>query len=220
MRDLMAMKESALKDSPMKNTLPQGVIELLDKFEEDVSNHPKKMDAVFFNIMRNVVVNCWHQNDYESEAMWKLYSDLNKGIAIETTAGALIDSVIDEKAERIFFSEVQYIDFDSAQIKAQDCVVNGTLGILLKRIAFKHEHEARLYFSPEKDYSDVEKSKPSAEYIKVDVRKLIHKVYISPYATEPFPSSVKCIMNKFGFTEDKVIVSKLLSPEENLLRIF
>lgn len=220
MRDLRAMKESALKNSPMKNTLPQVVIEKLEELEEDISNHPKRMDAVFFNIMRNVVVNCWHQNDYESEAMWKLYSDLSKGIAIETTAGSLIDSVVDEKSHRIFFSEVQYIDFDSPQIRPQDCVVNGTLGILLKRIAFKHENEARLYFSPEKDYADAEKSKPAAEYVKVDVKKLIHKVYISPYATEPFPSSVKCIMKKFGFPEDKVIVSKLLSPEDNLLRIF
>lgn len=34
-------------------------------------------------------VNCWHRNDGESEAMWRLYAEGGRGVAIETTSEAL-----------------------------------------------------------------------------------------------------------------------------------
>lgn len=219
-RNLNSVKEYSLKKLPKGHVLPKEYMDRFDQIEDEINNHPMKMDEIYFNLMRNAVVNCWHQNDYESEAMWKLYSDSNKGVAIETTAGDLIDSIVDDKKNRLFFSEVKYIDFESPEIKPGDCIVNGILGILLKRIAFRHENEARLFFLPEKNYTIPQDSIPRAENIKVDINKLIHKIYISPYASEPFPSSVHCIMKKFNFPEERIITSKLLSPEDKLLRIF
>ena len=37
-----------------------------------------------------ITINCWHLNDYESAAMWKLYGGVNKGIAIQSTFDRMI----------------------------------------------------------------------------------------------------------------------------------
>jgi len=37
-------------------------------------------------------VSCWHESEYESDAMWKLYSASGQGIAIESTVGQLRES--------------------------------------------------------------------------------------------------------------------------------
>jgi len=213
-------KSHALSHSPLSDELKaQAAIEFA-KIRADAESHAARMEKVYFNLMSCIVVNCWHQNDFESEAMWKLYSDSHKGIAIQTTAESLVESVIDSRASAIFFSEIKYIDYDSPKLKKEDCIVNGNIGPLLKRTAFEHENEARLYFTPKKKYISLDEAKPIPELIDVDINKLIHKVFISPYASEPFPSSVKCILNMFGIPDDKIVKSKLLTPNKNLTRMF
>ena len=179
----------------------------------------KDFERNLFRIMKSCVVNCWHMNEYESEAMWRLYSENNKGIAIQTTAGELIDSLDDD---RIFFSEIRYMDFEDKNITINDCLVGGQWGPLLKRYAFKHEQEARLYFAPKRDYVNIsdDEYKFLHEDVDVDIDRLIKKVYISPYATEPFISSVKYICSQFGITPDKVIESTLLKENDSLNRLY
>jgi hypothetical protein len=46
-------------------------------------------------------VNCWHKSDYESEAMWKLYSASGQGIAIESTIKQLKNSILFDKSLEI-----------------------------------------------------------------------------------------------------------------------
>ena len=38
---------------------------------------------------RQTAISCWHENQYESAAMWQLYNPSNDGIAIQTTFGKL-----------------------------------------------------------------------------------------------------------------------------------
>ena len=45
-------------------------------------------------------INCWHMNDHESAAMWKLYLKSNEGIAVQSTYETLRDSIIDEEKVR------------------------------------------------------------------------------------------------------------------------
>ena len=218
--NIIKVKNHALSISPLPDEVKSDAALEFDKLRGDIESYPARMESVYFNLMSCVVVNCWHQNDFESEAMWKLYSDSHKGIAIQTTAESLLDSVIDPRSSAIYFSEIKYINYDSPDLKPGDCVVNGNIGPLLKRTAFQHENEARLYFSPKMNYSKPDEAKPAPEFIAVDINKLIHKVFISPYASEPFPSSVKCVLKMFGISDDKIVQSELLTPSDNLMRMF
>lgn len=44
-------------------------------------------------IAKTTVVNCWHASEGEFEAMWRLYAENGKAVAIETTLDALKRSV-------------------------------------------------------------------------------------------------------------------------------
>jgi hypothetical protein len=200
------------------NFLAQKLVEY-EKIKDDVKKMPLVFEEVFFKTLQSVVVNCWHQNEYESEAMWKLYSENNKGIAIQTTVQDLIDSIADE---RVGLSKIKYIDFYDTELKAQDCIVDNQIAPLLKRKSFEHEQEVRLFFTPDVDY----KTLTSKDYrhlhavIDVDISKLISKIYISPYASVPYQSSVRAIANKFGIEDSKIIDSSLLKVDKYLTQIF
>lgn len=44
------------------------------------------MTKQFYQLNRKwVCINCWHLNEFESAAMWSLYTNKNQGIAIQTT---------------------------------------------------------------------------------------------------------------------------------------
>jgi len=194
-------------------------IDVLDKAVKMIKNQPLLMEKVHFRIFKSTLVNCWHQNEYESEAMWRLYSENNKGIVIQTTLQNLVESLDDE---RIFLSEVKYINFNDEMLKPSDCVVNGHISPLLKRKSFEHENEVRLFFQPDRDLAILSADEYHYPYelIDVDLSKLISKIYISPYAKEPYISSVIEMVKIFGINESKVVYSNLLKPDENLTRIF
>ncbi|MEX2036885.1 MAG: hypothetical protein WEA28_17015 [Xanthobacteraceae bacterium] len=81
-----------------------------------------------------VYVNCWHQNEYESVAMWKLYAPANESIAIVSTVKKLIDALDDS----CIVSSVTYLDYGKDHIDDW----NMFSGFLHKRISFEHERES------------------------------------------------------------------------------
>ena len=36
------------------------------------------------SLIRFTLINCWHEHDVESEAMWRLYSSSGDGVAVRT----------------------------------------------------------------------------------------------------------------------------------------
>ena len=61
-----------------------------DEFPDAAQNLAEILQRI-----RNInLVNCWHENTYESEAMWKIYAREKDGIAVKTTFERLRDSFI------------------------------------------------------------------------------------------------------------------------------
>lgn len=193
---------------------PEGLILLEDSLNK-MDELPKLMEKIYFRTLKSTVINCWHLNECESEAMWRLYSDNNKGVVIQTTLQDLADSIDDE---RIFLSEVRYINFNDESLTPNNLMVNGHFSPLLKRESFKHEQEVRLFFQPKADNETL--SDPNYQYkpelVSVDLSKLISKIYISPYAQEPYNSSVRAVCRLFGIPEFKIFDSNLLKIEDHL----
>ena len=57
-------------------------------------------------------INCWHKNEHESVAMWKLYSSWSEGVAIQTTVSKL--KRIDERADYVI-GRVRYLDYEKKE---------------------------------------------------------------------------------------------------------
>ena len=200
----------------------RSAFEKFDAAFEDLKTGRKRF---FPAIMQSIAVSCWHQNSCESEAMWRLYAENGKAVAIETTADALRSAIESRASEhRIHIHPVKYVDFFDDMLLPQDCVVGGHRAPLLKRRSYEHEHEVRAFIcrpTPEnpREMLNLDYWRPTAVKLPVDVALLVKRVYVSPYQSEPFESSVRTICEVFGLGTEIIETSRLLSGQEDLVNM-
>lgn len=138
---------------------------------------------------QNTFICCWHENEFESEAMWKLYSNnSSQGVAIQTTYERLYMAL--DKDPDIDIGKINYIDFENHL-----CGVNGSFWY--KRKSFEHEKEVRAVVElfPKKELVQ-SVMKP----INLDV--LIENIYVSPTSPKWFRDLVIDINIKYGVEKE------------------
>lgn len=134
------------------------------------------MFAKFAKSMRTqLFVNCWHMNEFESPAMWKLYASHHDSICIQSTYERLAEQL----PETCFLGMVKYIDYNTSEI----AFGNMLNFIVHKRVAFSHEHELRavIWESGDPNLHFI-KSGDQGRLIPVNVEKLVERIFISPDA--------------------------------------
>jgi len=155
---------------------------------------------------RYIAINCWHMNEYESAAMWRLYLKSDEGIAIQSTYTKLRKSLID--TEKIFLGRIEYIDYDSEHIDARNI-----LGAFVhKRKSFRHEQEVRaLVLKMPTGEGGVDFTLETIDHglqIKVDIETLIERIYVAPSAPAWLADLVKAVITRYGYNFE-VVHSKL-----------
>jgi len=156
-------------------------------------------------------LNCWHINDNQSDAMWKIFLDTKNGIAIKSTVGALIKS-LDASLDDVFISKVYYRDFDKVTFnelmnEEQNKLFGGRGGSLnqfnYKRISFEHEKELRLYHIdlpiPHAIKDGIPREPLTHKRIDIALSSLINEIVIAPFADEWFENLVKQIVEKLNY---------------------
>jgi hypothetical protein len=145
-------------------------------------------------------------NDYESAAMWSIYSRSGEGIAIQSTYGRLRDSfTTPDPKQDVTIGTVKYIDYE------QDAVPESSLlyRCLHKRKSFAYEHELRVLAL---DYH-LAPTVPG-RYIDVTLATLIEAVYVSPkstdWFTEPVRSMVTGMVTRRDFGRDVLVINSRL----------
>jgi hypothetical protein len=102
------------------------------------SNESRSLEEVI-EIMRetrkDIYVNCWHMNEGESAAMWRLYAKTNEAICIQSTYEQLKSCL----PNFTNIGMVNYIDYDKEWVP-EDSIYNP---FLFKRQSFQHEREIR-----------------------------------------------------------------------------
>lgn len=149
--------------------------------------------------IQSTFVSCWHANDGESEALWRLYCPPpSAGIAIRTDFGAL-DNALDGSFD-VKFGYVQYVDFAKHFAGTYD-------RIFWKRASFRHEAEVRAVIA--KDWTNT--SSESGLHVRVDLSQAVKAIVTSPFAPRWFDSVVKETMQRFGL--DIPVTSSALRAE-------
>ena len=126
----------------------------------------KMIGPILKSARASIIVNCWHENEVESDFMWRLYAKDNGGVAIKTTFDALSRSFT--CSDSIFISRINYVDYDTTLIPER----NSLEICLYKRKSFEHEREVRALTMLEKDQIH--------GYRDVDLSVLIEEVYVAP----------------------------------------
>ncbi len=136
-------------------------------------------------------LNCWHMNDGESVAMWRLYSPSGMGVALKSTFAKLFDLT----PSNVFVGKVQYGDYGQADIP------DYTLfdPFVHKRRSFSHEDEARAVI--QYDYRSVDPA-PLGEWVRVPLVDLIDAVRVSPSAPNWYLEIVQDVTKLYGFSKE------------------
>lgn len=136
---------------------------------------------------REIYVSCWHENETESEALWRLYTGGSPGVAVRIWFGRLLTTLRDYPD--IAVGRVEYVDFNREFAGINEAVFR-------KRKSLSHEREVRAvhYFFADDPQLGIN--------ISIDLANLIDKVVVSPFAPAWFAPVVKETAARYGYTLD------------------
>lgn len=136
-------------------------------------------------------VSCWHANDHESEAMWRLYGGTG-GIAIQTTYSKLVESIANEY--HVYIGLVRYIDYEKEWFPD----ANAYSPIMHKRKSFEHEREVRLvwYWGSPTPPDAV----PESLSIPWDVSSIVENIFVDPEAPPYYFEAVNAVLKAMAPT--------------------
>lgn len=157
------------------------------KSEKDILKEAKNLLLSLQGIGKRQVqetfINCWYEGEFESDAMWKVYSSsIDQAVAIKTTYKRLYNAL--GKNPSIQIGRVNYIDFSKEYAGIND-------SFWFKRKSFQHENEVRAIIIDHKTTEQFGKLVP------VKLETLIDQVYISPAAKDWFNNLVIDVMFKY-----------------------
>lgn len=213
-------------DDPQEGCFPPENIkkytQLLGQINKDISletrtemakNHYFKLEKVL-NGAGDFFINCWHMNEVESLAMWKLYSDMNKGIAIQSNFKSLEECL--SNYEHADYIAIGMVNYDPSIDWSHECTVYRPF--LHKRRSFQHEQELRAILFRRHDANNIksEIDNPTNRIkdiegvsIPVNLDILIDKIYISPKAHLWFEKLVRALLNKYDLGHKEVVHSSI-----------
>ena len=150
------------------------------KFLEFYKNHREK-----------VVVSSWHINEYESFAMWQIFTQNNEGLAIQSTIGRLQKALQAEKQFKQYVGEVNYIDYKKEYIPFDDLF----FPFLFKRKSFQYEREIRIISDTSANNIKIN----DGLKIDINISELIEKIYIHPKSENWYKNLVIELVSKLNF---------------------
>lgn len=169
--------KSAIRNPPVGGAPPEAEVEV------DAAMLLRQMREGAEADRKSTFVSCWHANDGESEALWRLYCPpTSAGVALETTADRLTAALKDSDIE---LGQVQYVDFRRSFAGLHD-------RIFWKRSSLKHEAEVRAVFKHQftEDSAGITRL--------VDIEKMCISVVPSPFAATWFGPLIKSVAERYG----------------------
>ncbi len=183
----MFMSRSDKFEDQFEGTFSEPTFEEIKKI---AVHNPKFLDY-YKTHRKNVVISSWHINEYESFAMWQIFTKNQEGLAIQSTLARLQEALAPENRIEQYIGEVNYIDYKKEHIPFEDSF----FPFLFKRKSFQYEKEIRVI----SDVSPLQLAVNEGIKINVDINQLIEKVYIHPKSENWYKKLVLELMDKLNF---------------------
>jgi hypothetical protein len=181
------MSRSDKFEDQYEGTFSEPTFEEIKKLSKD---NPDFLD--FYKTHREkVVISSWHINEYESFAMWQIFTQNSEGLAIQSTIGRLQNALLPETDFEQFIGEVNYIDYKKEYIPFD----NLFFPFLFKRKSFQYEGEIRVITDT------TQKNIKINDGLKIDVNinQLIEKIYIHPKSENWYKNLVIQLVKQLNF---------------------
>jgi len=157
------------------------------------------INNAFKELQKLTKISCWHKSNHESHAMWKIYSQDNKGVAITTTPEKMRLAFKPYRIrpeyceEDLIIGNVEYVDLTSEHI---DDTMLGDF--FHKHLIYAYENEIRLVISlriAEEFGVNVPKE---GIFVQVDYQELIENVVLGPNLCTEDRMKIHQVCNKIG----------------------
>ncbi len=142
---------------------------------------PDGGEIAFRELKRLTKINCWHRAEYESNAMWRLYAEESKGVAICSTADRIRAAYRPFRLapsygiEDLWVGEVRYVDLLNVRLNVG----------MEERFFYKHR-----VFSSEREFRVAISVRSAEEFgvsvpelgiqVAVDVDALVARIMLGP----------------------------------------
>jgi len=177
-----------------------GVIEK-SKTDREIETMVKNQFA-FESIQKpNTCVNCWNKFDFESPALWKIYSDFGKGVMIKSSISKL-NMAFETNLDTIWISEVKYLNRKEEPYPSG----NSIYPVIHKGLEYQYETEIRLiyelYFNgkPLNNhlYDWASEEIEAGLFSSVDLNLLIDEIIIGPFTPNWYKKMIEDLTLKYG----------------------
>ncbi|MCH7580958.1 MAG: hypothetical protein IIB22_11995 [Chloroflexi bacterium] len=145
--------------------------------------------------LRNwTMISCWHMNPAESAAMWKLYAETERSLAIQSTYKRRLRDSLDDQ---VYIGMVNYIDYETQWLPEG----NVFYPFMHKRLSFEHEHELRAVIQ-DLSFGDtrLDLAKPPDDpgiWKELSLQKLAETVYVSPGSPGWFIELIRLVLERY-----------------------
>lgn len=199
---------------PFEGALPETALHNLADGLPDEVEDPDRIVLRMYDALRYMTYgSCWHQRDQETAAMWQLYQDRGKEVAIRTTVQNFRQTLPARPA--LTTGCVNYEEYD----EADSFTVTRISPFFHKRPSFEHEREYRAVISEfevvqgariDEEYVDkLDRETPPGRPIRIDPGDLIQEVVVSPVADSWLKPLVEDVVDSSGLEDVAVRWSKL-----------
>lgn len=146
-------------------------------------------------------INCWHINEYESAAMWKLCLKSEEGVAVQSTIKRLKEIL--NKVDEIVIGKVEYINYCDEPVRVEHPI----FPFFDKRKSFEYERELRaviqsLSVAFQDEIDKTEQEIGDGKYVSVNLDVLIEKIFVSPKAPKWFAELVKSVVARYNVSKE------------------
>jgi hypothetical protein len=163
----------------------------------DPSAHPRLK-----SLRERILLSCWHENEHESAAMWRIYLSAEDGVAVRTNVGRLKASLAAARDD-IVLGRVRYEDPKRSAAPSNDELAP----FFCKRKSFEYEQEVRALCRVD------QASEKPGRYLSVDLGKLIEQVVVAPSGQAWLRDLVGSVTERYGLTVP-IVASTMLDPPD------
>lgn len=193
-----------------------------DRFEGAVAVQPQDFpidprysdmdpgEKAFAELKRLTKLSCWHIEDHESVAMWKLYSEKGKGVAVTSTPRRLVNALAPFKLKPEYGAE----DLWGGNVIYRNLLEERLNAGMLDRFFYKHnayawEKEFRLAISVRTAEEYGVTVPDDGIFVETAISDLIEEIYIGPDIVTEELQRITAICNDHGLA-DRIRISSLL----------
>ncbi len=144
-------------------------------------------------LRQHTYISCWHENEHESDAMWKLYGN---AIAVKAKLSSISKLLAWSETEIKYYGRVNYIDFATEHVNVE----SSYLPYFFKQLSFAHEKEVRFLIQEHRHDWNAYPTREPGKTLQLSINDDFEEIVFSP-AVEPYVAdSIAQVIRQSGIS--------------------